>query len=98
MKLLMENWRKFVNEAADYSLDTLGMFAEQTSVGMKINLVDVSSAQPSETPMVVGMIETSDTDKPCIPNTHEIGAVAVHPSALKRVLGRICMKWLRFLF
>ena len=89
MKLIMEGWRKFVNESwtADYSLDTLGMFAEQTSVGIKINLVDVASAQMPETPMVVGMIETSDTDKPCIPNTHEIGAVAIHPSALKKGIG-----------
>lgn len=89
MKLIMESWRKFVNESltAEYSMETLGMFAEQTSVGMKISLLDLSSAQPPETPMVVGMIETSDTDKPCIPDTHEIGAVAVHPSALRKGIG-----------
>jgi len=90
MKLLMESWRNFINESwtKEYKMETLGLYTFQTSAGINLALVDLASAQPPETPMVIGMIETSTmTDKPCIPDTHEIGAVAVHPSALERGIG-----------
>ena len=89
MNLIMENWRRFINESLNENLkiETLGLNAYQESSGINITLVDLSSAQAPETPMVIGMIETSVTDKPCIPKTHEIGAVAVHPSAVGRGIG-----------
>ena len=48
MKLLMESWRKFVNESwtKEYKMETLGLYTFQTSAGINLALVDLASAQP----------------------------------------------------
>jgi hypothetical protein len=98
MKLLMENWRRFLNEdkAEDLSrlLETMGLYMEQTNFGYNIALMEIprnSSGKINtfENPQVIGMIETveSSDKKPCIPKTHQIGSVASHPSVAKTGVG-----------
>lgn len=78
MKLILENWRKFLNESIEENLSKLGLHMEQTNYGYNIAIMDVSDM--SKYPKVIGMIETVKSEKPCIPKTHEIGTVATHPS------------------
>ena len=81
MKLLMENWRRFLKESKAAQLENLlndlGIYMEQNSLGYNIVLMELPKQE--STPKIIGMIETNKSDKPCIPMTHEIGAVGVEP-------------------
>lgn len=81
MKLLMESWRRFLNESPEEYLRTLGLNVN-TSADQEftVNLFDLSQNPPK----IIGTIGTmvmADNEggraTPCIPETQEIGSVAV---------------------
>jgi GNAT superfamily N-acetyltransferase len=94
MKLLLESWRNFINEEVygEDFLKTLGLTYQMIDGDFEIQVVHKNETNGQLS--VIGMIETMEmADKsgyrqtPCIPNTHEIGAVAVEPSFRGKGLG-----------
>jgi GNAT superfamily N-acetyltransferase len=83
----MENWRKFLTENRDDFLKTLGLWIERESNEYLIHLIyfpDVGN------PKVIGWLTTMEMGEkgnPCIPDTQEVGTVAVDPKFTKRGLG-----------
>mgnify|MGYP003642888188 FL=1 len=77
MKLIMENWKRFLTEErkSRTNLEDLGLYVEDGSTEIDIWLTMWSDSL--KRPKVIGMLGTSDTDKQCIPPTHEVGLVAV---------------------
>ena len=94
MKLLMESWRKFINEdvyGEDF-LKTLGLTYQFEEGDFLVQIVHQNEINGQLT--VIGMIETMEMAKksggrstPCIPETYEIGAVAVEPQFRGKGLG-----------
>ena len=81
MNKLFENWRKYLKEGNEEYLKSLGLNVNATADGeFEIHLFELG-----ETPKIIGTIgtmEMSDTGDvgeptPCIPETQEIGSVAV---------------------
>ena len=95
MKLIMENWRKFINEADIYGeefLETLGLSYIKVDNDFQIHLVHKDAI--SGRLKVVGMIETMEMadneggrPTPCIPETREVGTVAVDEAFRGQGLG-----------
>ena len=94
MKLLIESWRKFINEEVygEAFLKTLGLTYQFEEGDFLIQLVHQNEINGQLS--VIGMIETMEMAKksggrstPCIPNTYEIGAVAVDPKFRGKGLG-----------
>ena len=94
MKLIMESWRKFVNESiyGEEFLETLGLSYIMSDGDFQIHLVhkDMMSGRLK----VIGMIETMEMADheggrrtPCIPETREIGTVAVDDAFRGQGLG-----------
>jgi GNAT superfamily N-acetyltransferase len=94
MKLLMESWRKFINEdvyGEDF-LKTLGLTYQLEEGDFLVQIVHQNEMNGQLS--VIGMIETmemadqtSGRSTPCIPETYEIGAVAVEPQFRGKGLG-----------
>ena len=77
----MENWRKFLNENKDEYLRTLGLDVKTSSDGeFTVNLFDLEQ-DPPKIIGTIGTMEMADDEggraTPCIPETQEIGSVAV---------------------
>jgi len=94
MKLLIENWRKFINEdvyGEDF-LKTLGLTYQIQDDEFLVQIIHKNEINGQL--KVIGMIETMEMAKksggrptPCIPETYEVGAVAVDPAFQSKGLG-----------
>tara|TARA_Y100001938_G_C8032582_1_gene401494 strand:- start:174 stop:863 length:690 start_codon:yes stop_codon:yes gene_type:complete len=81
MKILMESWRRFLNENKEEYLKTLGLHVKTSSDGeFTVNLFDLEQSPPKIIG-TIGTMEMAETESgrntPCIPETQEIGSVAV---------------------
>ena len=94
MKLLMENWRKFINEEiyGEEFLKTLGLTYQVQEDEFLVQIIHKNEINGQL--KVIGMIETMEMGKssggkptPCIPETQEVGAVAVDPAFRSKGLG-----------
>jgi|5B_taG_2_1085324.scaffolds.fasta_scaffold48841_2 ribosomal protein S18 acetylase RimI-like enzyme len=94
MKLIMENFRKFVNEDVygEKFLKTLGLTYQIEDDEFLVQVVHKNEINGQL--KVIGMIETMEMGKrsggrptPCIPETYEIGAVAVDSAFQSKGLG-----------
>ena len=94
MKLLMENWRTFINEEVygEEFLKTLGLTYQMIDGDFEIQVIHKNETNGQIS--VIGMIETMEMAKksggkptPCIPETQEVGAVAVDPAFQGKGLG-----------
>ena len=81
MKLIMENWRKYLKEGNEVNLKNLALYVEKDDEGeYNIRLFDWPKDRRS--PIPIGALGTMSVaqfpDGPCIPTTKEIGTSAVH--------------------
>lgn len=94
MKLIMENFRKFMNEDVygEEFLKTLGLTYQIEDDEFLVQVVHKNEINGQL--KVIGMLETMEMGKssggkptPCIPETYEIGAVAVDSNFRSKGLG-----------
>jgi len=97
VKLIMENWRRFLTEDKDDFLKTLGLWVEREDNEYLIHVIEFKSHYGGRIhktryiPKVIGWLTTmemgSQADGPCIPKTQEVGTVAVDSNYTKRGIG-----------
>jgi len=94
MKLIMESWRSYINEEVygEDFLKTLGLTYQLEEGEFLVQIVHKNEINGQLN--VIGMIETMEMAKksgsrqtPCIPETYEIGAVAVESAFRGKGLG-----------
>jgi len=91
MKLILENWKKFLKEStlSDYEPDKLGplsVWVESASDYAQIVLYHMFGENKI---YIVGAISLNETMEPCIPKTFEVGTVYVEPQARDRGFGKL---------
>jgi len=89
MKLIMETWRKYLTEDKDDFLKTLSLWVDRSGGEYEIYVMVVDKAHWPPL-RVIGDISTmamGEKRKPCIPDTQEIGTVAVDSEYQKRGIG-----------
>lgn len=79
MKLLIENWRKFLNEQNDTLKDVaLANFKSSSGGGFVLYRLYFNPAVKSNVLSIVGAVNVAKTLEPCIPETMQIDSIYVN--------------------
>ena len=82
MKLIMENWRRFLTESPLYDYEPekfgpLSLYHEDNGDNGELVLYHMMPSIVDNGMYIVGYISYDETQEPCIPKTYQVGGVYV---------------------
>ena len=94
MKLIMENWRRFLTESPLYDYEPekfgpLSLYHEDNGDNGELVLYHMMPSIVDNGMYIVGSLNYEETQQPCIPRTYEVGAVYVEEQAREKGFSRM---------